>query len=379
MSKFIKHEKGFFDQLIIKKLRSLPNGSDCVIVYQKLLELTLDTEGVIEFSSAELALILDEQLDIVEKTIKVLRESELVTTTNDSGLILTGSEDFINDFAKKINRLKMRRYRKNKQKNESVITCNYSVITSNNNVITSNYTVNSADEKKTLPEPTKTPDTSEVQGFEQTVIPEVSSISCARVKDLKDLKDLDLKNLKSKNLKPKTLKPKNPCARTRTRVDKNTTRDINLLEISKNVIGHLNKVAGTTFRHTTPSTLENIKKLLNDNYTQDDFLTVVDKMGHLWTVVRPEMHEFLRPSTLFGSRSKFDEYLNLVPGCKLTKSQKVALESMQNIAEIARVTDALEKSGLKFAPDNSERRPNDLSDFEDFFKNSFNQGSGIAC
>lgn len=381
---WIKQSSKFMYQPITKKLRRLKNGADCVIIFLKLQSLFAESEDFKinyndcdESFATQLSDLIDEDIENIQTVLDLLIKQGVIKPEKNNIFTWVDFQDtkIVKENARtEYFREYMRNYRAQKRTQGSGKTVN-TVFTS----VNSKQFVNSSLTGKKVVQPTKTPDTSEVQGFEQTVIPEVASISHARVKDLKDLKDLDLKNLKPKDIKSKTLKPKNLCARKRTRVDKTPTRDINLLEISKNVIGRLNKVAGTTFRHTTPSTLKNIKQILNADYTQDNFFTVIDKMGYLWTVVSPEMHGYLRPSTLFGSASKFDEYLNLVPGRKLTKSQKVALESMQNFAEIARVTDALEKSGLKFAPDNSEHRPNDLSDFEDFFKNSFNQESGIAC
>ena len=127
MSKFIKHEKGFFDQLIIKKLRSLPNGGDCVIIYQKILELALDSEGTLTFSGftntfeEELSLILSENIDNVKNVINVLKKTNLLVPTDNSSFIISDFQKMMrnkNSLRRKYMREYMREYRANKKLQE---------------------------------------------------------------------------------------------------------------------------------------------------------------------------------------------------------------------------------------------------------------------
>lgn len=124
MSKFIKHEKGFFDQLIIKKLRSLPNGGDCVIIYQKILELALDSEGTLTFSGftntfeEELSLILSENVENVKNVINVLRKTNLLVSTDNSSFIISDFPKMTcnkNSLRRECMREYMREYRANKK------------------------------------------------------------------------------------------------------------------------------------------------------------------------------------------------------------------------------------------------------------------------
>ena len=86
--------------------------------------------------------------------------------------------------------------------------------------------------------------------------------------------------------------------------DLNNDKDI---EVIKNIISYLNKVCGTRYRHSTPSTQKKIKARLNEGFTEQDFVRVIDTKFAQWGSDK-KMCEFLRPETLFGT--KFESYLN---------------------------------------------------------------------
>lgn len=79
-----------------------------------------------------------------------------------------------------------------------------------------------------------------------------------------------------------------------------------LLEISKKVIEHLNKTAGTNFRYTSKLNKSKINARLNEGYVLDDFIDVIDKKHKEWQGT--EFERYLCPETLFGN--KFEKYLN---------------------------------------------------------------------
>ncbi len=86
-------------------------------------------------------------------------------------------------------------------------------------------------------------------------------------------------------------------------------------EIYKRIIGYLNMVCGTDYKHTTKATRESIHARLKDGYTEDDFKTVIDKKFAEWKGT--EWEKYLRPQTLFRP-SNFEGYLNQ----KVVKSRK---------------------------------------------------------
>ena len=92
----------------------------------------------------------------------------------------------------------------------------------------------------------------------------------------------------------------------------NNNIDNNSKEICDRIINRLNELAGTNYRSNGKATQNLIKGLLKD-YTEDDILTVVEKMCYKWSNPKKDekdMSEYLRPSTLFR-RSNFENYLGM--------------------------------------------------------------------
>lgn len=75
----------------------------------------------------------------------------------------------------------------------------------------------------------------------------------------------------------------------------------------KEVIDYLNEKASTQYRESSKKTQTLIKARLNENFTVDDFKTVIDKKAADW-LNDEKWSKFLRPETLFGN--KFEGYLN---------------------------------------------------------------------
>lgn len=76
--------------------------------------------------------------------------------------------------------------------------------------------------------------------------------------------------------------------------------------IYKEVINHLNEVAGTKYRPASKATQTLIRARQREGFTLDDFKTVIDKKTKEWK--GGQMEKFIRPETLFGT--KFEGYLN---------------------------------------------------------------------
>lgn len=102
---WLKLHKDFFNSVRIKKLRAVAGGDTFTIIYLKLLLLSMDTDGVIEYQgvedsfSKELALALNEDPDNVEICLKYLWSVKLAEIREESKEIFlpeavtcTGSE-----------------------------------------------------------------------------------------------------------------------------------------------------------------------------------------------------------------------------------------------------------------------------------------------
>ena len=95
--------------------------------------------------------------------------------------------------------------------------------------------------------------------------------------------------------------------------NKNDKNDKNVKNIKyiysrerKEIIDYLNEKTGQKYRYNTKKTVSCINARLNEGFTLDDFIIVIDKKYREWR--NTEYEKFVRPETLFGS--KFEGYLN---------------------------------------------------------------------
>ena len=72
------------------------------------------------------------------------------------------------------------------------------------------------------------------------------------------------------------------------------------------IISFLNSVCNTKYKSNSKKTSSLIKARMNENFTVDDFKTVIRKKAAEWKGT--EYAKYLRPETLFGT--KFEAYLN---------------------------------------------------------------------
>lgn len=86
------------------------------------------------------------------------------------------------------------------------------------------------------------------------------------------------------------------------------------ISISNLVINKLNELNNTKYKPTSEETLKLIKGRIDDGYTEEELLLVVEKMSYLWNHEpkkdEKDMRPYLRPSTLFR-KGNFENYLNM--------------------------------------------------------------------
>lgn len=127
---------------------------------------------------------------------------------------------------------------------------------------------------------------------------------------------LDTSKSRSSNGKNKT-KSKQKQNKNKKK-SKGVTNNISIssfyISISNLVINKLNELNNTKYKPTSEETLKLIKGRLDDGYTEEDLLMVVEKMSYLWNKEpakdEKDMRPYLRPSTLFR-KSNFENYLNM--------------------------------------------------------------------
>lgn len=94
----------------------------------------------------------------------------------------------------------------------------------------------------------------------------------------------------------------------KNRIEKNRKEKVSHeTDTHKSIIEYLNSQLNTSYKHTTKSTIKLIDARLNEDFTLDDFKTVIDNKIKEW---KHDEHfsKYLRPETLFGT--KFESYLN---------------------------------------------------------------------
>lgn len=94
---------------------------------------------------------------------------------------------------------------------------------------------------------------------------------------------------------------------------------INNIYIVEQVIKHLNEITNSNYKSTTRTTRDKIIARLNEGFTLDDFIVVIDKK--FWDWKGTKFEQYMRPETLFGT--KFESYLNQPVKKKTTKDIKL--------------------------------------------------------
>ena len=74
----------------------------------------------------------------------------------------------------------------------------------------------------------------------------------------------------------------------------------------KEIIDFFNEVTGKSFKHTTNGTKSHIRARWSEGFRIDDFKEVIKEKNYEWAN-NPDMEQYIRPTTLFGT--KFESYL----------------------------------------------------------------------
>ena len=99
---------------------------------------------------------------------------------------------------------------------------------------------------------------------------------------------------------------------------------INNRKLHIKIIEYLNLKTNKEFKTNTKTTTESIDARLNEGFTVEDFIEVIDTKAKEWKNDK-QYQKFLRPQTLFGN--KFEGYLNQAP----VKSNKPIEKYIPNI------------------------------------------------
>ena len=125
---------------------------------------------------------------------------------------------------------------------------------------------------------------------------EICPLNCPPEEDIRN------QNLELRNQNSEIINNKKDCSSERLEVDTHPA----LQDIVYRVVNYLNKKAFKNFKPDTKKTIDLIKLRLSEEYTEEDFYKVIDKMTNCW-LSNGELDKYLRPITLFGD--KFEDYL----------------------------------------------------------------------
>lgn len=98
---WLKLKENFFDDKQIRFLRTLPDGDKIVITYLKMQLKSLKTAGTIRYDRIlpscedELALMLDEDINIVKFTIKALLQINAIEILEDNSIFMIAMQELI--------------------------------------------------------------------------------------------------------------------------------------------------------------------------------------------------------------------------------------------------------------------------------------------
>lgn len=116
---WLKLKENFFEEKTTKFLRRLPEGDKLVITYLKMQLKSLKANGILKYDKLmpsceeELALILDEDINIVKLTIRALLQCNVIEMLDDNSIFMIAMQELIGKESESAER--MRRLReKNK-------------------------------------------------------------------------------------------------------------------------------------------------------------------------------------------------------------------------------------------------------------------------
>ena len=272
---WLKIDKKFFDNLFIKRLKSMPGGYTMTVIYMRMMLESLESdcilyyEGYFETLKEELALKLDVSEDDISMTIAYFTQCGLIQIDEDKNAELTQAKALVQQETN--HAAYMRSYRKEQQEKENNLT----LLSNNFTTLSICKTEKEIDKEKELEQDLKLDINKEyiVEGTS----PNEQSSSFTFTTWLEETAIKDLEKTKHKELWIP--------------------------------IVYLNQVANKRYKF-----VDKTKRLLlarfKEGYTLEDFKQVIDIKTAEWKD-SPEFSKYLRPETLFGS--KFDGYLNQKP------------------------------------------------------------------
>lgn len=130
---WLKLKEDFFEEKQIKYLRKLPDGDRLVIAYLKMQLKSLRTEGLIQYdrilpsNEDELAMILDEDANVVKLMLQALMQVKAIEILDDGSFYMIAMQDLIGregQSAERVRRFREKQKQLALQCNTNVTKCN---------------------------------------------------------------------------------------------------------------------------------------------------------------------------------------------------------------------------------------------------------------
>ncbi len=122
---WLRLKEGFFDSKHIKYLRSQTDGDKMTIVYLQLQLKSLKSDGVIKYDkllpscNEEIAFDLGEPIELIDKTISLLKTLKLVEELDDDSLYLTAVKELVGSETNAAQRMRKMRSEQKETKREN--------------------------------------------------------------------------------------------------------------------------------------------------------------------------------------------------------------------------------------------------------------------
>jgi len=136
-------------------------------------------------------------------------------------------------------------------------------------------------------------------------------------------------NAKQDQAKPSNAKQIQANQAVNGNVNVNVNASVNVNDI-KEIVNYLNGALGSKYKHSTETTKASIQARFNQGFTVEDFKQVIDIKVKDWGS-RPDMVQFLRPQTLFGT--KFESYLNQVEATE-SREEQLDVELLKHLKNV---------------------------------------------
>ena len=170
---WLKLQVGFFQELIIKQLRTLPEGDSIVLLYLKLLLKAINTEGIIYFQNIlssldeEIALDTGEKSALVKLTISALCQYHAAVFLDDQSLQLLYLEDMVDSESASVARVRNHRAIQKllKEKEQEALQCNETVTEGNTIEISGSTEIENSEKEEKKSKKEGEPEIEEIHSY----------------------------------------------------------------------------------------------------------------------------------------------------------------------------------------------------------------------